>query len=151
MKPVKHAVTSGVLGLAVYAFKGDPAPAVSCLLAGCMIDLDHIFDWVNNLGLRRGIRSLFNVYNHFDYETFEESRRDIIYLYLPLHSWELMIGFWSLCLFYPMGPVITSAFLSLTLHLYLDQRYNRFKPLSYFFIYRMYKRFETAALWDYQR
>lgn len=51
MKPVGHIVTSGVLGLAIYAVKGDAAPAVSCFLAGWLIDLDHVFDWVSSLGL----------------------------------------------------------------------------------------------------
>ncbi len=146
MKPVGHIVSSGALGLAIYALKGEPAPAVSCFMAGWLVDLDHIFDWVNNLGLQRGILTLLNVYNILPMETFEESKRDITYIYLPLHSWELILGFWLLYAFYPMDPVITGAFLGFTLHLSLDQKVNEVKRLAYFFTYRMLNRFETAAL-----
>ncbi len=146
MKPVGHIVSSGALGLAIYALKGEPAPAVSCFMAGWLVDLDHIFDWVNNLGLRRGILTLLNVYNLLPTETFEESKRDVTCVYLPFHSWEPIIGFWLLYAFYPINPVITGAFLGLTLHLALDQKANRVKHLAYFFTYRMLNRFEAAAL-----
>lgn len=140
-------MTSGALGLTVYALKGDSAPAVSCFLAGWLIDLDHVFDWVNNLGLRRGLLALINVYNLFPYEGFEESRHRVTRIYIFLHSWELIIGFWGLCIFYPMNPVVTYIFLGFTLHLALDQKFNEIRNhLVYFLIYRMTHRFEHAAL-----
>lgn len=146
MKPVGHMVTSGVLGLAVYAVKGDAAPAVSCFLAGWLIDLDHVFDWVSSLGLRRGILTLANVYGHFSYESFEESHGDVSHIYVFLHSWELIIAFWCFYMFHPVNPIITCTFAGLTLHLALDQGFNRIRsPLAYFFIYRMFHRFEYAA------
>lgn len=146
MKPAGHIASSGALALAVYALKGDPAPAVSCFFAGWLIDLDHVLDWVSNLGLRRGILALFNVYNHFDYESFDESKREVTYIYVFLHSWELIIGFWCLNILYPVNPIITYVFLGFTLHLSLDQLCNGLKtPMAYFFTYRMLHRFEFAA------
>ncbi|MFQ5956254.1 MAG: hypothetical protein ACE5KK_00590 [Candidatus Brocadiales bacterium] len=147
MKPVGHVVTSGALGLAVYALRGDLSPAASCFLAGCLVDLDHVFDWVNSLGLRRGLLALANVYNNFDYESFDESKCEMTRVYLFLHSWELIIGFWGLYTFYPIDPIITGAFLGLTLHLFLDQTFNGIKPLAYFFTYRMSYRFRTCCIY----
>ncbi len=151
MKPAAHIVTSGALGLTLYAIKGDIAPALSCFFAGWLIDLDHIFDYVNNLGLRRGFMLILNVHNTFPGERFEEGIRDLIHVYIFLHSWELMIGFWALYLFYPIDPIITGVFLGFTLHVALDYVYYARKlksPLVYFLTYRLLHRFKVAALSD---
>ncbi len=149
MKPVAHIVTSGALGLTLYAMKGDIAPALSCFFAGWLIDIDHAFDYVNNLGLRRGLMLLFNVHNTFPGESFEEGVQNLIHVYLFLHSWELIIGFWGLYLFYPMDPIVTGAFLGLTLHMALDQvSHKLMSSLAYFLTYRIFHRFQAPAIFD---
>ena len=149
MKPAAHIVTSGALGLTLYAIKGDIAPALSCFFAGWLIDLDHVFDYVKNLGLRRGLMLILNAHDTFPGERFEEGVRDLIHIYLFLHSWELIIGFCALYLFYHIDPIITGVFLGFTLHLALDQLANRVKgPLVYFLTYRLFHRFKVATLFD---
>ena len=151
MKPAAHIVTSGALGLTLYAMKGDIAPALSCFFAGWLIDLDHVYDYVKSLGLRRGFRLILNAHNTFPGERIEEGVRDISHIYLFLHSWELITGFWSVCLFYPMNPIVTGVFLGFTLHLLLDQIYHapRLKsPLAYFLTYRVLHRFQAPAFFD---
>ncbi len=147
MKPAGHIVASGALGLTLYAIKGDITPALSCFFAGWLMDLDHVLDWVKNLGLRRGVLSLLNFDNHFNFESYEESKHEVIHIYVFLHSWELIISFWGLCLLYTIAPVIIGVFLGFTLHLALDQiSHELMSPLAYFFTYRIFHRFHVAAI-----
>lgn len=137
MKPLHHTLTSGALGLAVYALNREPAQAVSCFLAGWLVDVDHFYDWIQNFG--------FNTDYSYVYNCFGTNRLSRAYLFL--HHWESVIGFWLLYAFCSINPLITGVFLGLTLHLALDQIYNGpKKAMMYFFTYRLIHGFNNPFL-----
>ncbi|MDO8136635.1 MAG: hypothetical protein Q6354_03250 [Candidatus Brocadiales bacterium] len=137
MRPLQHILASGAFGLTVYALNREPAQAISCFLAGWLLDLDHFYDWVQNFG--------FNTDYTYVYNRFGTNR--ISRPYILLHSWEPIIGFWLLYAFYSISPLISGIFLGFTFHLALDQIFNGPKKvLLYFFTYRLIHGFDGPFL-----
>ncbi len=131
MSPFAHVAVSTALGGAVWlALKSFPA-GLACLLAGVLVDLDHLLDYVYNYGWRPRARHFLRTFKH-------DILRRIIVL---LHSWELaplaVLVVWRSG-WHPVGiGLLTGA----AAHLALDQIFNRHNPLAYFLTYRIYHRF----------
>lgn len=112
--------------------------ALSAAATGVLIDGDHLIDYLIFNG-----RLDKNVFGKlFSGDHFQESRR----LYLPLHSYELLVPIWI------VGPlfnhVLLSAWISVSFvtHLILDQTTYAPRALTYFAIYRAINSFDLTVL-----
>lgn len=122
MMPPQHAALSLGVGLAGGWWSGKPAVVFASLVAGTLVDLDHIADyaWYAATGEHR--------------------------LLLPLHGYELALPLgWIMARW--LGPqaaiTITIAYL---LHLITDERSNQTRPGTYSLIWRARHRFRLEAL-----
>lgn len=137
MYPAQHVLASGALGAVVYLISRDPKDSIASFLAGWLVDADHLLDWLKLYGLSTDLRS---VYGRF-------SRCQVPRAYVVLHSWELVMAFGAICIFYSFDSLLVCILLGWLFHLLLDELHNRPKKiLSYFFIYRLIHNFDTAFL-----
>ncbi len=137
MRTLGHVITSAGVSLATYARYRSPGAAIASLLAGTLIDLDHIFDYVKAHGWK------FSWF-HFNEACHEKYSGK---LYLPLHSYELL----ALFFFFLRGPALqpyrVGVTLSILTHLLLDQHCNPGRSrLTYFLGNRIHKGFDANRL-----
>jgi len=115
-----------------------------CLLAGVLIDLDHVVDFyihkqaksINPLKFYRDLCD-WCLGLKFDF------------LYIFLHSIELIFLIWLLIWIFNLGIFWIAIAVGFTQHMILDLIFNikRFLPLrGYFFFYRMKKAFKKEFL-----
>lgn len=100
-----------------------------------LIDLDHLFDYLLSYGL------VINLPLMLSGEYFRTSGK----IYIPLHSWELVVVLLVGYLFAKIKiknnykvkqlPIVSS--LAISVHLVFDILYYGFNPLVYFAIYRI--------------
>jgi membrane-bound metal-dependent hydrolase YbcI (DUF457 family) len=137
MRTVGHIITSAGIGIASYArYRSRPA-AVASFLAGFLIDLDHIVDYVRAHGWTLNW-SRFNEACHEKYSG---------KLYLPLHSFELLILFFILFRGPKRQPFRMGITLSVLVHLLLDQRCNPSRRWqTYFLADRIHKKFDANRI-----
>jgi hypothetical protein len=137
MRTFGHIVTSAGIGIASYMrYRSRPA-AVATFLAGWLIDLDHIVDYVRAHGWTLN----WTRFNEACHEKYSGK------LILPLHSYELLALFFFLF----KGPKrqafrvgITASILT---HLLLDQRCNPSRgALTYFLADRIRKKFDASRI-----
>lgn len=137
MRTVGHIITSAGVGLAsYYRYRHRPA-AFASFLAGFLIDLDHVVDYVSAHGWT------------LNWERFSEAKHEHYSgkLYLPLHSFELLALFFLLFRGPRRQPYRVGITLSILTHLILDQRCNPSrKPLTYFLAHRIRKRFDARQI-----
>jgi len=137
MRTLGHIITSAGVGLAsYYRYRSRPA-AVASFLAGWMIDIDHVVDYVS----AHGWRPNWSKFNEASHEKYSGK------LYLPLHSYELLALFFLLFRGPRKQPYRVGITLSILTHLLLDQRCNPSrKPLTYFLAHRIRKRFNAGEI-----
>jgi membrane-bound metal-dependent hydrolase YbcI (DUF457 family) len=137
MRTIGHIVTSAGIATASYLrYRSRPA-AIASFLAGWLIDLDHIVDYVRAHGWK------------FEWSRFHEACHEKYSgkLYLPLHSFELLALFFFFFRGPQRQPYRVGITLSILTHLLLDQRCNPDrKPLTYFLAHRIRKRFDAAEI-----
>ena len=137
MRTFGHIVTSAGVGLASYARYKSPPAAIAGFLAGWLIDLDHIVDYVR----AHGWKPHWGKFNEAAHEKYSGK------LYLPLHSFELLALFF---LFFRGGrlqPYRISISASILTHLLLDQKCNPGRsPLTYFLAHRIRHRFNANLI-----
>jgi hypothetical protein len=137
MRTVHHIITSAGVSLATYSRYRSRGAAIASFLAGWLIDLDHIVDYVRAHGWKL---SWFHV-NEAAHENYSGK------LYLLLHSYELLALFFLLFRGPERQPYRVGITLSILTHLLLDQRCNPSrKPLTYFLAHRIRKRFDANEL-----
>lgn len=137
MRTVGHIITSAGISLASYYKYRSRQAAVACFLAGWLIDLDHIVDYVRAHGWKLN----WHRFNEACHEKYSGK------LYLPLHSYELLALFFLLFRGPQRQPYRVGITLSILTHLLLDQRCNPSrKPLTYFLAHRIRKRFDAAQI-----
>ncbi len=136
MKPRTHILSSVVLALVIYYFLKSTAASLAVILSGIFIDLDHILDFL----ISRPDR-YFNLKDFFLTENY--MRRKNHKAYVPLHSYELLLLLWLLTYYKEWNPILIGLSSGLTLHLILDDIGNHLKTLSYFLIFRAYKKFDV--------
>src|SRR5262249_33943111 len=111
--------------------------AIASFLAGWLIDLDHIVDYVRAHGWKLN----WSRVNEAEHEKYSGK------LYLLLHSYELLALFFLLFRGPAKQPYRVSITLAVLTHLLLDQRCNPSrKPLTYFLADRIRKRFDAAKI-----
>ena len=137
MRTFGHIVTSAGVGIASYMrYRSRPA-AIASFLAGWLIDLDHIVDYVRAHGWKLN----WSRVNEAEHEKYSGK------LYLLLHSYELLALFFLLFRGPAKQPYRVSITLAVLTHLLLDQRCNPSrKPLTYFLADRIRKRFDAAKI-----
>lgn len=137
MRTVGHIVTSAGIGLASYARYKSPAAAIASFLAGWLIDLDHIVDYVRAHGWTLN----WQRFNEAAHEKYSGK------LYLPLHSFELLALFFVFFKGRRLQPYRIGITASILTHLLLDQKCNPCRsPLTYFLTHRIRHRFDASLI-----
>jgi len=136
MKPRTHVLSSVVLALVIYYFLESTATSLAVIISGVFIDLDHIYDfWISRPP------KFLNI-NHF--LTTEKYMRQINQkAYVFLHAYELLLLLWLATVYSKWHPVLLGISAGFSLHLVLDDIGNHLKTLSYFLIFRAYKKFDV--------
>jgi hypothetical protein len=137
MRTVGHVITSAGVGLATYHRYHCRGAALAAFLAGWLIDLDHIFDYIQ----AHGWKMSWSHVNEARHEKYSGK------LYLPLHSYELLALFFLLFRGGSRQPFRVGVSLSILVHLLLDQRFNPSRRTStYFLTHRIRKRFDASEI-----
>ena len=137
MRTSGHIAVSAVVGLITYAGFGEIGPAIGSFLVGTLIDLDHIIDYIYAHGKK------------WDWKKVNAAHHERVSgkLYVPLHSYELLLIFFLLTL----DPTLTAwrvgISLSLLAHFLCDQYFNPGRKFStYFLINRIIHRFDAKKI-----
>lgn len=140
MGPVRHSVISGVAAAVVYASTDSIAAAGLCLIAGILVDIDHILDYILNFGIKT--LSLKAVYDVSVQTGASKGEQGMKRFYLVLHSVELLICLLALTLFFS-HPLLIGATVGYGLHLLADLIGNPVVPQAYFICWRARIRFKS--------
>jgi hypothetical protein len=135
MGPVAHAGLAALTGLAVYTLGGRAEGAIAALLAGTLIDADHLLDYV----LSEGLRFDFTVLSSGSY--FHKADRAIVLL----HSYELVTLSAVGCWLAGRRALGVGLFAGAMIHLGSDIRFYGFRPLAYSLLYRGVNGFRLDA------
>lgn len=137
MKPKGHCISSLAAGGLIYITFGNFTSALMFFISNFFIDLDHVFDYVRQFGLKNlSIRNLCDCCNE----------HKITKVTLVFHSFEIVLILWIFVFIYKLNIIWVSAALGFTFHLILDQFTNPIHIFSYFFIYRFLKRFKAEEI-----
>lgn len=137
MRTVGHIITSAGVGCASYLVYRSRKAAVASFLAGFLIDLDHIFDYVR----AHGWKPNWDKFSEASHEKYSGK------LYLPLHSYELLALFFFLFKGPARQPYRVGITVSILTHLLLDQRCNPSRKAgTYFLAHRIRKRFNAHEI-----
>lgn len=115
---------------------------IAAIFFGFLIDFDHLFDYWHFFGLNFNPNDFFNANNYM-----KPSGK----VYVPLHSWELVILFWLIARWFgkklKMKGLEWAVSLSYLAHLVRDtfSFLGRFS-LVYSLIYRLINNFEIARM-----
>lgn len=137
MRTLGHVITSAGIGLATYHRYKHPGAAIASFLAGFLIDLDHVVDYVK----AHGWQVNWSKVNEAKHEHYSGK------LYLLLHSYELIALFFLLFRHPEKHPYRVGVTVSLLAHLLLDQKCNPCRKAGTYFLYnRIRKRFAVEHL-----
>lgn len=107
-----------------------------CLFFGWLIDIDHIFDYVNYL---RKTKKKYNLNDFISGIYFSKSKK----IFLILHSYEITFVLLLLSIYQSIFIFVAIAHF---LHLLQDQIFNNNTKLSFFFVYRYLNQFDIEAV-----
>jgi hypothetical protein len=136
LKPTAHVAASAIVSASLYCFSKSPLIAGVSFLCGFLIDIDHIFDYIREYGLRANVKEFFRIFHETRFRK----------LFLIFHAWE-----WVPCLFVLAGNLewnglILGIGIGMFQHLLLDQIDNGFTAGGYFIVYRTIKRFSMEDI-----
>ncbi|MDD5686408.1 MAG: hypothetical protein PHE88_01075 [Elusimicrobia bacterium] len=137
MKLASHIIISTSVSTILYLIFHSYIVALSSLLFGIFIDIDHLFEYFNEYGFNLNVKRFFYVAEGYAFKK----------TFLILHSWELLLIFSFVILFTPVSEVLCGVFVAYIVHLVFDQIGNLSRPLSYSFIYRWSNNFATEKIW----
>jgi len=135
-------LSAGLAGISYAATASFPI-AISTLSIGFFIDGDHLFDYAYYLHKKRHERRQIKLGQFLSSSYSSETGKTFVFL----HSYELIIPIWLLCLTFltiPFAIWLTVGFLA---HLISDQLFNHPAPLGYLLVYRIAKRFNSDYVW----
>lgn len=137
MRTLGHIITSAGVGLFTYHRYRSAGAGIASFLAGWLIDVDHILDYVK----AHGWRPRWDRINEAKHEHYSGK------LYLLLHSYELLALFFLIFRNPQKRAYRVGITLSVLTHLLLDQKCNpRRKAMTYFLANRMYKKFNAGDI-----
>ena len=122
LRPLEHTAISVAVGAGTWAVTGSPMALGVAIGTGVLVDADHSLDY-------------FNWY----------ARKDIRFLFLPFHAWELSLALVALFVVW-YHPLLLAAALGHVAHLVADQLANRLHPMAYLMTYRAIHRFDRDHL-----
>ena len=137
MRTSGHIIVSAAIGLITYSAYGETLPAIGSFLVGTLIDLDHVIDYIYAHGKKWDWKKI----NGAHHERFSGK------LYVPLHSYELVLLFFILTLNPSLTPWRVGITLSLIAHFLCDQFFNPNRKFStYFLIHRIMHNFDVEKV-----
>lgn len=132
MRPVNHLMISTGVSFVLYGWLHSISCAFSCLFAGVLIDVDHVFDYFFSKK-----RMPFN-YKELD----DFCKNDINgKISLVFHSYELVLILWIANTFFS-NMVLLGITIGATVHLLCDAFSNPLKFRSYLLSYRHYHKYD---------
>ena len=137
MRTSGHIIVSAGVGIFTYVSFGEVAPAIASFLVGTLIDLDHIIDYLYAHGKK------------WDWKKINAAHHEKVSgkLYVPLHSYELLLLYFILTLDPALTPWRVGVTLSLLFHFLCDQFFNPNRKFStYFLIHRIIHKFEVSKV-----
>ena len=137
MRTSGHIAVSAVIATFTYGSYGELGPAIASFLVGTLIDLDHVIDYIYAHGKKWDWKKI----NGAHHERFSGK------LYVPLHSYELVLLFFILTLNPSLTPWRVGITLSLIAHFLCDQFFNPNRKFStYFLIHRIMHNFDVEKV-----
>lgn len=140
---MKHLLYSSALAAAEYGITKDKEMAVASLLAGVLVDVDHIMEYKDYIGHRRWNWKEFGSGVYFN----KKNSVKVVF-----HSWEVAILLWWITLRKVSNmeqrfqSVVMGISTGYTLHLALDFWGNNLNKWGYFWLYRYVKCWEQDML-----
>jgi hypothetical protein len=142
MKLEHHTAISVVIAGILYMIFKSWSLAISSLLTGILIDLDHLFDYFFIHNTR------FNIKDFFDY-FYEERHQKLVMIF---HGWEWLILLGIIAKLTNWNPVITGILIGFVQHIILDIIFNVPTSLRAFFVLWRYKNnFESKSIYPKNR
>ena len=137
MRTSGHIAVSAVIATFTYGSYGELGPAIASFLVGTLIDLDHIIDYLYAHGKR------------WDWKKVNAAHHEKVSgkLYVPLHSYELLLLYFFLTMDPSLTPWRVGVTLSLLAHFLCDQFFNPNRKFStYFLIHRIIHKFDISKV-----
>lgn len=136
MRSRNHIVISIIISLIIYSVFRDFKIAVANLIAGVLIDVDHIPDYMYTKGkIYFDVKDFFNMCDELRLKK----------LFLVIHSYELLLSAIVIAFFYKnafyLGLVI-----GYTQHFIFDIFFNGVYIKGYSFIFRLNKNFSSPEI-----
>ncbi|MCK4463057.1 MAG: hypothetical protein KAU58_01965 [Candidatus Omnitrophica bacterium] len=135
MKPPFHVAASAAIGFLVYLYFKSASCAIISFLAGVLMDVDHIFDFHLNHGIKKHRLFFRTMYAH-----------DLKKLILVFHSYELLILLWLGIILFSLNKYWISFTIGFTQHMLFDRLTNPINFGGYFLLYRVYHKFDTEKI-----
>ncbi len=136
MSPGTHLGASLAAGIGAYAALGSWQTGAGALIAGVVLDLDHLADYALNPLGRFRVRKFLQVCNQYRLKRF----------YLFAHSLEWIIPFLFLVWAWPAPDFLVGAAAGLALHMGMDMAGNGMRIQAYFLLYRLYHGFDPRKM-----
>ena len=136
MRPVAHIAASLGLSLAAYYYFRSLACAILLFSGGALIDIDHLFDFIYNHELKN-FKNFFQIIYACN----------LRYVFLLLHSFELVILLWTISVLTGFNKYILSFSVGITVHMLMDQISNPVTPRGYFLLYRLMHGFKAEGFY----
>lgn len=131
---LSHILVSFLCMVIVYLIFDSIKLALTCLLVGIFIDLDHLIDYFIYFGLK------FNLADFLKGLYLKSGK-----IYLFLHSWELIVPLWIWGIYFKQETLAWAITIGFITHLLIDE-YNRKEPLMYFLTFRVLNGFKLEKI-----
>lgn len=139
MSPARHAGVGGILSIGTYLLTTDIYYSAAIGSGSVALDIDHIYEYCREWGIRDGFRRLFD-------QTLRGVESQLSCLYLWFHGWDIFLVLTALQIFAFKSTRLWFFLAGAGAHLVMDQFGNDFRPGTYFFTYRMWKGFRRDLL-----
>lgn len=130
MKPAQHVVISGGIGLVLAWWIQSAAAGLVCFLSGVFIDIDHYLDFY--LAKKKFPRRYKELTDFCDRDNEDRGKLRLIF-----HSYEFLVVLWLAVSYWHLNELWLGLAVGLSQHLVCDQMTNPFRPLAYFWVYRL--------------
>ena len=142
MKPPAHIAASTAVSTFLWFTTKSPALTLGSFGAGFLVDLDHIFDYVREYGIRLNIPQFFHTFRENLYHR----------MFLVLHAWEWLVVLVAVSVLCGGNGWLLGISIGYAHHLVLDQISNPVDSRGYFLTWRAargceVKRIVTRGKW----
>ena len=131
-----HAIASLGCSVIFYLIFKSFLYSVVCFLAGILVDLDHVIDYVRCTGWNLDIKHFFQFMYEIRYKR----------LTILFHAWEFSVLFVIMIIVTGGNLFVLAVGIGFVQHLIFDQCTNPVKPLAYFITYRLRHKFRKECV-----